>query len=66
MGENISLAFQGIWNHKLRSFFDDAWHHHRIASIITIVSTIKGPRTDQEQSHRCRDGYVNVQLVPGG
>ena len=42
MGENISLAFQGIWNHKLRSFLTMLGIIIGIASIITIVSTIKG------------------------
>ena len=25
MIENIRLSFQGIWAHKMRSFFDHAW-----------------------------------------
>jgi len=42
MFENIQLAFQGVWNHKLRSFLTMLGIIIGIASIITIVSTIKG------------------------
>ena len=42
MFENISLAFQGIWSHKLRSFLTMLGIIIGIASIIAIVSTIKG------------------------
>jgi len=42
MTENIRLAFQGIWGHKLRSFLTMLGIIIGIASIITIVSTIKG------------------------
>ena len=42
MLENLSLAFQGIWGHKLRSFLTMLGIIIGIASIITIVSTIKG------------------------
>jgi len=42
MLENIRLAFQGIWGHKLRSFLTMLGIIIGIASIITIVSTIKG------------------------
>ena len=41
MLENISLAFQGIWGHKLRSFLTMLGIIIGIASIISIVSTIK-------------------------
>ena len=40
--ENIRLAFQGIWGHKLRSFLTMLGIIIGIAYIITIVSTIKG------------------------
>ncbi len=40
--ENIRLAFQGIWGHKLRSMLTMLGIIIGIASIITIVSTIKG------------------------
>lgn len=42
MFENIHLAFQGIWNHKLRSVLTMLGIIIGIAAIITIVSTIKG------------------------
>ncbi len=42
MFENISLAFQGIWSHKLRSFLTMLGIIIGIAAIITIVSTITG------------------------
>ena len=42
MLENIRLAFQGIWGHKLRSALTMLGIIIGIASIITIVSTIKG------------------------
>ena len=42
MFENITLAFQGIWNHKMRSFLTMLGIIIGIAAIITIVSTIKG------------------------
>ena len=40
--ENIRLAFQGIWSHKMRSFLTMLGIIIGIASIMTIVSTIKG------------------------
>lgn len=42
MLENITLSFQGIWSHKMRSFLTMLGIIIGIASIITIVSTIKG------------------------
>ena len=42
MVENIRLAFQGIWGHKLRSVLTMLGIIIGIAAIITIVSTIKG------------------------
>lgn len=42
MFENIALAFQGIVGHKLRSFLTMLGIIIGIASIISIVSTIKG------------------------
>ena len=40
--ENIRLAFQGIWGHKLRSVLTMLGIIIGIAAIITIVSTIQG------------------------
>ena len=42
MFENIRLSFQGIWSHKMRSFLTMLGIIIGIASIIAIVSTIKG------------------------
>ena len=41
MRENIRLAFQGIWSHKLRSVLTMLGIIIGIAAIITIVSTIQ-------------------------
>ena len=42
MLEDIRLAFQGIWSHKLRSALTMLGIIIGIGSIIAIVSTIKG------------------------
>ncbi len=42
MLENIGLAFQGVFSHKIRSFLTMLGIIIGIAAIITIVSTIKG------------------------
>lgn len=42
MLENLALALQGVWSHKLRSFLTMLGIIIGIASIISIVSTIKG------------------------
>lgn len=42
MLENIRLSFQGIWAHKMRSFLTMLGIIIGIASLISIVSTIKG------------------------
>lgn len=42
MIENIKLSFEGIWSHKMRSFLTMLGVIIGIASIISIVSTIKG------------------------
>ena len=42
MFENIQLAFQGVFGHKLRSFLTMLGIIIGIASIIPIISTIKG------------------------
>ena len=42
MKENIRLAFQGIWGHKMRSVLTMLGIIIGIAAIITIVSTIQG------------------------
>ncbi len=67
MFENISLSFQGIWSHKLRSFLTMLGIIIGIASIITIVSTIKGTN-EQIKSNLIGAGnnVVTVRLKQGG
>ena len=50
MLENVSLAFQGIWSHKLRSLLTMLGIIIGIAAIITIVSTIKGTNEQIKQN----------------
>ena len=50
MIENIRLAFQGIWSHKMRSFLTMLGIIIGIASIIAIVSTIKGTNEQIKQN----------------
>ena len=66
MLENISLAFQGIWSHKLRSFLTMLGIIIGIASIISIVSTIKGTN-EQIKQNLIGSGTnaVKVQLYQG-
>lgn len=61
MGENISLAFQGVWSHKLRSFLTMLGVIIGIASIITIVSTING--TNQQIKDNLVGAGTNVVKV---
>ena len=61
--ENIRLAFQGIWSHKMRSFLTMLGIIIGIASIITIVSTIKGTNEQiKENLIGDRSNVVTVQL----
>ncbi len=48
--ENIALAFQGIWGHKLRSFLTMLGIIIGIAAIMTIVSTIQGTNEQIKQN----------------
>ena len=50
MTENISLSFQGIWGHKMRSFLTMLGIIIGIAAIICIVSTIKGTNEEIKES----------------
>lgn len=50
MFENIKLAFQGIWSHKMRSLLTMLGIIIGIASIISIVSTIKGTNEQIKQN----------------
>ena len=61
--ENIRLAFQGIWSHKMRSLLTMLGIIIGIASIITIVSTIKGTNDRiKENLIGDRSNVVTVQL----
>lgn len=61
MVENLSLAFQGIWSHKLRSFLTMLGIIIGIASIITIVSTIKG--TNEQIKENLIGSGTNAVIV---
>lgn len=50
MLENIRLSFQGIWSHKMRSFLTMLGIIIGIASIISIISTIKGTQEQIKQN----------------
>ena len=50
MIENIRLSLQGIWAHKMRSFLTMLGIIIGIASIISIVSTIKGTNEQIKQN----------------
>ena len=69
MFENIALSFQGIWNHKTRSFLTVLGIIIGIAAIITIVSTIKGTN-DQIKENLVGSGTnvvtVRVTSTDGG
>ena len=61
--ENIRLAFQGIWGHKMRSFLTMLGIIIGIASIMTIVSTIKGTNEQiKENLIGSGSNVVNVTL----
>ena len=67
MVENIRLAFQGIWGHKLRSVLTMLGIIIGIAAIITIVSTIKGTNEQiKENLIGAGNNVVTVQLNQGG
>jgi len=67
MIENIRLAFQGIWGHKLRSMLTMLGIIIGIAAIITIVSTIKGTNEQiKENLIGAGNNVVTVQLHQSG
>ena len=67
MLENIRLAFQGIWSHKLRSLLTMLCIIIGIAAIITIVSTIKGTNEQiKENLIGAGNNVVTVQLNQNG
>ena len=63
MLENIRLSFQGIWSHKMRSFLTMLGVIIGIASIIAIVSTIKGTN-EQIKQNLIGAGTNNVTITP--
>lgn len=66
MIENIRLAFQGIWSHKMRSFLTMLGIIIGIASIIAIVSTIKGTSEQiKEDLIGSGNNTVSVSLYDG-
>ena len=66
MLEDIRLAFQGIWNHKLRSALTMLGIIIGIGSIIAIVSTIKGTNEQiKENLVGAGNNAVNIQLYQG-
>ena len=67
MIENIRLAFQGIWGHKMRSVLTMLGIIIGIAAIITIVSTIQGTNEQiKENLIGAGNNVVTVQLNQGG
>lgn len=67
MLENMRLAFQGIWGHKLRSILTMLGIIIGIAAIITIVSTIKGTNEQiKENLIGAGNNVVTVQLNQAG
>ncbi len=66
MIENVRLAFQGIWSHKMRSFLTMLGIIIGIAAIIAIVSTIKGTNEEiKNQLVGSGNNTVEVYLCQG-
>ena len=61
MLENIGLSFQSVWAHKIRSFLTMLGIIIGIASIITIVSTIKG--TNEQIKKNLIGSGVNAVVI---
>ena len=67
MVENIRLALQGVWSHKLRSVLTMLGIIIGIAAIITIVSTIQGTNEQiKENLIGAGNNVVTVQLNQDG
>lgn len=62
MLENIRLSFQGIWSHKMRAFLTMLGIIIGIASIISIVSTIKGTN-EQIKKNLIGSGNNTVEVT---
>lgn len=66
MFENIRLAVKGIWSHKMRSFLTMLGIIIGIASIISIVSTIRGTNEQiKENLIGAGNNNVDVKLSQG-
>lgn len=66
MLENIRLAFGGIWSHKMRSFLTMLGIIIGIASIISIVSTIRGTNEQiKENLIGAGNNNVDIKLYQG-
>ncbi|MBR2258143.1 MAG: ABC transporter permease [Blautia sp.] len=66
MLENIRLAFQGVWSHKMRSFLTMLGIIIGIAAIIAIVSSIKGTNEQLKESLiGAGNNTVSVDLYEG-
>lgn len=67
MAEDIRQAFVGIWSHKMRSLLTMLGIIIGIASIISIVSTIKGTNEQIKQNLiGAGNNNVDVKLTQGG
>ena len=67
MRENIRLAFQGIWSHKMRSVLTMLGIIIGIAAIITIVSTIQGTNEQiKENLIGAGNNVITVRLNQNG
>lgn len=67
MRENIQLAFQGVWSHKMRSILTMLGIIIGIAAIITIVSTIQGTNEQiKENLIGAGNNIVTVSLQQDG
>ncbi len=66
MAEDVRQAFVGIWSHKMRSFLTMLGIIIGIASIISIVSTIKGTNEQIKQNLiGAGNNNVDVKLTEG-
>ncbi len=66
MIENLRISFQGIWSHKMRSFLTMLGIIIGIASIIAIVSTIKGTSEQiKEDLIGSGNNTVSISLYDG-
>lgn len=62
MLENVRLALQGIWSHKMRAFLTMLGIIIGIAAIISIVSTIKGTN-EQIKKNLIGSGNNTVEIT---